>query len=45
MEYFVSAKAVHTGNGTKQSPFKTIQEAAEIAKPGLLWHRGFTERK
>lgn len=34
MEYFVSAKAVHTGNGTKQSPFKTIQEAAEIAKPG-----------
>lgn len=34
MKYYVSAAVERTGDGTKQSPFKTIQEAAKIAKPG-----------
>lgn len=34
MEYYVDAAARATGNGTKERPFKTIQEAANIAKAG-----------
>lgn len=34
MEYYVDAAARATGNGTKEWPFKTIQEAANIAKAG-----------
>ena len=34
MNYYVSASAFRSGCGTKESPFKTIQEAANIAMPG-----------
>ena len=34
MKYYVSASAAQGGNGTKESPFSTIQAAAEIAKAG-----------
>lgn len=34
MQYFVNANAVLDGDGTKEKPFKRIQEAAKIAKPG-----------
>ena len=32
--YYVDANAARGGNGTKERPFKTISEAAEIAAPG-----------
>ena len=34
MEYYVSASAYRSGNGDKDHPFKTISEAAKLAKPG-----------
>ena len=34
MEYYVSAKAFRSGDGTKDHPFKSIGEAARLAKPG-----------
>ena len=34
MYYYVSAKAYRSGDGTKEHPFKTINEAAKLAKPG-----------
>lgn len=34
MKYYVNALAKTDGNGTKDNPFKTIQMAADIAKPG-----------
>ena len=34
MEYFVSAAARRSGDGSKEHPFKTISEAALLAKPG-----------
>ena len=34
MKIYVSGKAEVTGNGTQAAPFKTIQEAANIAMPG-----------
>ncbi len=34
MQYYVAAAVAESGDGTKQSPFKTIQEAARIAQPG-----------
>lgn len=34
MIYYVSAKNEQKGNGTKDNPFKTIGEAAELAAPG-----------
>ena len=34
MQYYVSASAFRSGCGTKESPFKTISEAARLAKPG-----------
>lgn len=34
MKYYVSAVAAQTGDGTKQNPFRTIQEAACIAQAG-----------
>lgn len=34
MKYYVSAAVSQTGDGTQQRPFKTIQEAAQIAQPG-----------
>lgn len=34
MIIYVNAKAGHDGNGTKQMPFKRINEAARIAQPG-----------
>lgn len=34
MKYYVSANARQMGNGTKESPFLTIQAAAQIAKAG-----------
>lgn len=34
MIYYVSAKAARSGNGTKNSPFKTINEAAQAAIAG-----------
>lgn len=36
MQIYVDAHAEHDGNGTKQLPFKRIQEAAAIARPGDL---------
>ena len=36
MQIYVDAHAEHDGNGTKQLPFKRIQEAATIARPGDL---------
>ena len=46
MKYYVSAAVERTGDGTKQSPFKTIQEAAKIAKPGdeVIVAPGISER-
>ena len=34
MKIYVSAQAWRDGNGTKERPFKHIQDAAEIAQPG-----------
>lgn len=34
MQYYVAAAVANSGDGTKQSPFKTIQEAARVAQPG-----------
>lgn len=34
MEYYVSASVQQTGIGTKENPFATIQEAAQVAKAG-----------
>ncbi len=34
MQYFVDAKALPSGNGTRVAPFKTITEAAMVACPG-----------
>ena len=34
MIYYVSASAFRSGCGTKESPFKTINEAAQAARPG-----------
>ena len=34
MIYYVNAKAKRNGNGSKASPFKTINQAASIAKAG-----------
>ena len=34
MTIYVDASALHTGTGTKEAPFKTIQEAACEARPG-----------
>ena len=34
MTYYVNAKAKTNGNGTKAAPFKTINQAAAIAKAG-----------
>ncbi len=34
MIYYVNAKASHDGNGTKEMPFKKINDAAKIACPG-----------
>lgn len=34
MVYYVSASVHRTGNGSKEAPFKTISEAAKIARPG-----------
>ena len=34
MRIYVSAQAWRDGNGTKERPFKHIQDAASIAQPG-----------
>ena len=34
MQYFVDAKARCDGDGTKERPFKRINEAAKLAKAG-----------
>lgn len=34
MIYYVNDNVTKTGTGIKSSPFKTIQEAADVAKPG-----------
>ena len=34
MTYFVNINAGEGGNGTKENPFKHIQQAADIAQPG-----------
>ena len=34
MTYYVNAKAKFNGNGSKAAPFKTINEAAQIARAG-----------
>ena len=34
MQYYVNAQAVRNGNGTKELPFKTINEAAAVARAG-----------
>lgn len=34
MKYYVNVNEKHTGDGSKDTPFITIQEAANIAKPG-----------
>ena len=34
MKYYVSAKAERSGCGSKEHPFKSIQEAARLARPG-----------
>ena len=34
MKYFVSANAVRGGDGSKERPFQTITEAANIAVAG-----------
>ncbi len=34
MQYYVNAQTRRSGDGTKERPFKTISEAAALAKPG-----------
>ena len=34
MKIYVNVNAARGGNGSKESPFKAIQDAANIAKPG-----------
>ena len=34
MKFYVNAAALRSGNGSAEYPFQTIQEAANIAKPG-----------
>lgn len=34
MQIYVNAKAAHDGNGSKEMPFKRINDAAKIAMPG-----------
>lgn len=34
MIYYVDINAAHGGNGSKETPFKSINEAAKIALPG-----------
>ena len=34
MTYYVDINAATCGSGTKENPFKQINEAARIAKPG-----------
>ena len=34
MQYYVSAKGPRSGDGSKLRPFRRIQQAAEIARPG-----------
>ena len=34
MQIYVDANATLSGNGTKEKPFRQIQEAAKIAVPG-----------
>ena len=34
MVYYVSDKTLYGGNGTKERPFKQINEAARLALPG-----------
>ncbi|MCQ2983234.1 MAG: right-handed parallel beta-helix repeat-containing protein [Treponemataceae bacterium] len=34
MKLYVNAAAARSGNGSKESPFKTIQAAADVAQPG-----------
>ena len=34
MQYYVDAKAPRTGDGSKERPFKRIQQAACVAQPG-----------
>lgn len=34
MQYYIDASAANGGNGTKEEPFKRIQQAADIALPG-----------
>ena len=34
MVYYVSAKAARPGDGSREKPFLTIQQAASIARPG-----------
>ena len=34
MTYYVNAKAKTNGNGTQASPFKTINQAAQVARAG-----------
>ena len=34
MDIYVNEKAARNGNGTKESPFQTITQAAQIARPG-----------
>lgn len=34
LTYYVNINAGEGGNGTKESPFKKIQQAADIALPG-----------
>ena len=36
MKIYVNAKAVKSGDGTKEHPFKRLNEAAVIAQPGDL---------
>ena len=34
MKYYVNASVKRSGNGSAEYPFQSIQEAANIAKPG-----------
>jgi hypothetical protein len=34
MIYYVNAKASRDGNGTKEMPFRHIDDAARVARPG-----------
>ena len=38
MELYVDVKALNSGDGSQANPFKTISEAAAIAKPGDTVH-------